>query len=218
MLKSKIFLLLLLLSSVSALAQEPSFSYEVPKKYCVKEVRVSGIKFLNPDVLVSVSGISVGDSILVPGDAVTKAIKKLWSQGLFSDIKISATKIENSDIYLDIFLQEQPRISSINFVGVRKGEVSDLKEKLKLRNGSQLTESILENSVEIIRKHYRTKGFLNVDVNPIQENDTALANMVKLTFDIRKNERVKIDQITFDGNTAFTDARLRKSLKKNSPP
>ncbi|HPG99668.1 MAG: outer membrane protein assembly factor BamA [Bacteroidales bacterium] len=214
MLKSKIFLLLLLLSSVSALAQEPSFSYEVPKKYCVKEVRVSGIKFLNPDVLVSVSGISVGDSILVPGDAVTKAIKKLWSQGLFSDIKISATKIENSDIYLDIFLQEQPRISSINFVGVRKGEVSDLKEKLKLRNGSQLTESILENSVEIIRKHYRTKGFLNVDVNPIQENDTALANMVKLTFDIRKNERVKIDQITFDGNTAFTDARLRKSLKK----
>ncbi|HRC93614.1 MAG TPA: outer membrane protein assembly factor BamA [Tenuifilaceae bacterium] len=214
MLKSKIFLLLLLLSSVSALAQEPSFSYEVPKKYCVKEVRVSGIKFLNPDVLVSVSGISVGDSILVPGDAVTKAIKKLWSQGLFSDIKISATKIENSDIYLDIFLQEQPRISSINFVGVRKGEVSDLKEKLKLRNGSQLTESILKNSVEIIRKHYRTKGFLNVDVNPIQENDTALANMVKLTFDIRKNERVKIDQITFDGNTAFTDARLRKSLKK----
>lgn len=214
MLKSKIFLLLLLLSSVSALAQEPSFSYEVPKKYCVKEVRVSGIKFLNPDVLVSVSGISVGDSILVPGDAVTKAIKKLWSQGLFSDIKISATKIENSDIYLDIFLQEQPRISSINFVGVRKGEVSDLKEKLKLRNGSQLTESILENSVEIIRNHYRTKGFLNVDVNPIQENDTALANMVKLTFDIRKNERVKIDQITFDGNTAFTDARLRKSLKK----
>lgn len=214
MLKSKIFLLLFLLSSVSALAQEPSFSYEVPKKYCVKEVRVSGIKFLNPDVLVSVSGISVGDSILVPGDAVTKAIKKLWSQGLFSDIKISATKIENSDIYLDIFLQEQPRISSINFVGVRKGEVSDLKEKLKLRNGSQLTESILENSVEIIRKHYRTKGFLNVDVNPIQENDTALANMVKLTFDIRKNERVKIDQITFDGNTAFTDARLRKSLKK----
>lgn len=175
---------------------------------------MSGIKFLNPDVLVSVSGISVGDSILVPGDAVTKAIKKLWSQGLFSDIKISATKIENSDIYLDIFLQEQPRISSINFVGVRKGEVSDLKEKLKLRNGSQLTESILENSVEIIRKHYRTKGFLNVDVNPIQENDTALANMVKLTFDIRKNERVKIDQITFDGNTAFTDARLRKSLKK----
>lgn len=214
MLKSKIFLLLFLLSSVSALAQEPSFSYEVPKKYCVKEVRVSGIKFLNPDVLVSVSGISVGDSILVPGDAVTKAIKKLWSQGLFSDIKISATKIENSDIYLDIFLQEQPRISSINFVGVRKGEVSDLKEKLKLRNGSQLTESILKNSVEIIRKHYRTKGFLNVDVNPIQENDTALANMVKLTFDIRKNERVKIDQITFDGNTAFTDARLRKSLKK----
>lgn len=214
MLKSKIFLLLLLISSVYALAQEPSFSYDVPKKYYVKEVRVSGIKFLNPDVLVSVSGISVGDSILVPGDAVTKAIKKLWSQGLFSDIKISATKIENSDIYLDIFLQEQPRISSINFVGVRKGEVSDLKEKLKLRNGSQLTESILENSVEIIKKHYRAKGFLNVDVKPVQENDTALANMVKLTFDINKNGRVKIGQIAFDGNTAYTDARLRKALKK----
>ena len=214
MLKSKLLAFVFIAASLAATAQENNFSYESPKKYLVKEISVSGLKFLDSGVLISVSGIAVGDSILIPGDAITNALKKLWNQGLFSDVKISASKIDGSDIYLDIFLQEQPRISSFNFKGVRKGEVDDLKEKIKLRAGGQITESILENSITIIKKHYRTKGFLNVEVDAIQENDTVIANGVKLTFDIHKNGKVKIGKIDFDGNTAYSDAKLRRALKK----
>ncbi|HPD94303.1 MAG TPA: outer membrane protein assembly factor BamA [Tenuifilaceae bacterium] len=203
-----------LLLFFSVYAQEDQFDYETPKKYLVKDIQVSGINYLNPDVLISVSGIAKGDSILVPGEKITNAINKLWSQGLFSDVKISAYKIEGSDIYLKIHLQEQPRISSLNFTGIRKGEVTDLKDKLKLRRGSQLTQSILENSIIIIKKHYRAKGFLNIDVTPIQEADTSIAHGIKLTFEINKNHRVKIGAINFKGNTAFTDKRLRRALKK----
>lgn len=214
MLKPKLLAFVLFAASIAATAQEKKFNYESPKKYFVKEITVSGLKFLDSGVLISVSGISTGDSILIPGDAITNAIKKLWNQGLFSDVKVSATKIEGDDVFLDIFLQEQPRISAFSFKGVRKGEVDDLKEKIKLRAGGQLTESILENSVYIIEKHYRAKGFLNVVVDPIQENDTVMANGIKLTFDIKKNGRVKIGAIDFEGNTAYKDPKLRGALKK----
>lgn len=214
MLKLRILAFVFIAASFAATAQENIFSYETPKKYFVKEITVSGLKFLDSGVITSVSGIAVGDSILVPGDVITNAVKKLWAQGLFSDVKISAQKIEGSDLFLDIFLQEQPRISSFNFKGVRKGEIDDLKDKLKLRAGGQLTESVLENSIIILKKHYRAKGFLNVEVDPIQENDTVIANGIRLTFDIKKNNKVKIGEIDFDGNTAYSNAKLRRALKK----
>ncbi len=195
-------------------AQDFSTNYNAPKKYCIKGISVSGIKFLDPSVLISVSGLSVGDTVTIPGDDITKPIRKLWNQGLFSDIKISATKVVNDSIFLDINLQERSRISGISFNGVRKGESDDLKELLKLRAGGQITESILENSERIIKKHFRDKGFLNNQVDIIQNNDTVLANGVKVVFDIKKNGKVKISDITFEGNKAFKASRLRKTMKK----
>jgi len=185
-----------------------------PKKYCIKDITISGIKYLDPIGLISVSGLAVGDTISIPGDDITKPIKKLWDQGLFSDVKVSATKIEGENIYLDIFVQERPRISGISFQGVRKGEADDLKELLKLRVGGQITESIIENSVRIIKKHYYEKGRLNTQVDVIQKNDTVISNGVKITFDIKKNSKVKIREIAFEGNNVFKESRLRRVLKK----
>lgn len=185
-----------------------------PKKYCIKDITISGNKYLDPIGLISVSGLAVGDTITVPGDDVTKPIRKLWDQGLFSDVKVTATKIEGENIYLDIFVQERPRISGITFQGIRKGETEDLKELLKLRVGGQITESILENSVRIIKKHYYEKGRLNTQVDVIQKNDTVIANGVKITFDIKKNSKVKIREIAFEGNNVYKDSRLRRVLKK----
>ncbi|HOK60726.1 outer membrane protein assembly factor BamA [Tenuifilum sp.] len=214
MMRFRLLALAMFFIGVSAFAQEKPFSYELPKRYCVKEITVSGVKFLNPDVLISMTAISIGDTIQVPGEAITKAVKKLWGQGLFSNVDIKASRIEGDDIYLEISLTEQPRLTTVNFTGIRKGEADDLKDKLKLRSGSQLTQATLENSIIIIKKHYRAKGFLNVDVNPVLENDTIISNGTKLTFNIQKNDRVKIGEITFEGNKAYGQARLRRALKK----
>ncbi len=215
MMYRKLFIFFAFTCMVSALsAQSLQLDYSAPKKYCIKEITVSGIRFLEPSVLISVSGLAVGDTITVPGDDISKPIRKLWEQGLFSDVKFSATKVDGDDIFLDIYLQERSRISAIDFQGVRKNDADDLKEQLKLRVGSQITESILENSVRIIKKHYRDKGFLNTQVDVLQKNDTTIASGVRVTFDIKKNKKVKIKSIEFEGNIAFADKRLRRTFKK----
>lgn len=211
----KLFLLLIISSiALQGLAQSYLFSYETPKKYHVKEITITGTQYLNRDVLFSIAGINVGDTLLIPGDGITSAIKKFWDHGLFSDVQISATKIEGNDIYLNVYLQEQSRIAAYDFKGVRKGEVSDLKDLIKLRIGGSLTESIIDNSIRILKKHYRSKAFLNVEVDVEQTSDTTMLNGVKLTFNVHKNSKVKIGDITFEGNNTFSERKLRKSLKK----
>lgn len=211
----KLILLFAFPCIVTALsAQDSLLSYNNSVKYCIKGITVSGIKYLDPAVLISVSGLSVGDTVTVPGDDITKPIRKLWNQGLFTDVKFSVTKIEGNDIYLNIYLQERPRISGVTFSGVRKSQSDDLKELLKLRVGGQITESILENSERLIKKHFREKGYLNTQVDIIQKNDTVIANGVKLIFDIKKNDKVKISDITFDGINAFKASKLRRKMKK----
>lgn len=213
MMYKKILVFFALTCIISALSAQ-NIDYNAPKKYCIKEINVSGVKFLEPTVLISVCGLAVGDTIVVPGDVISKSIRKLWDQGLFSDVRFNATKIVGEDIYLDLFIQERARISSIDFKGIRKNEKDDLKEQLKLRVGGQVTESILENSSRIIKKHYRDKGYLNATVDVIQANDTIISNGIKLTFEIKKNKKVKIKEILFDGNIAFKDKRLRRTMKK----
>jgi outer membrane protein insertion porin family len=214
MIKRFISISTLLFSFVlSPFAQTTTFSYSNPEEFCIKEINITGIKFLDPNVIISLSSLNVGDTISIPGEDITRAIKKLWTQGLFSDINISASKVEEKDVYLEIFLQELPRISGLDITGVKKSEVKEIKELISLRLGSQATENILENSTRLIKKHYRSKSYLNTKVDIIQQNDTMISNGVKLTFDIDKKNKVRIKEITFTGNSEIADRKLRKALK-----
>lgn len=200
-------------------AQDPDFDdmktidYSIPKEYEIADVTISGVEFLQKEVLVSLSGLRVGNTITVPGDDITDVLKKFWSQGLFADVKITATKIENGKIWLDIYLKERPRMSGLVLDGIGKSESQDLMEKLSLRNGSQVTDDVLNNIRRIIKGHYVEKGFLNTEIDISQTPDTNRVNMVRLYVEIDKNERVKIDDIFFYGNQAFTEKKLRRVMK-----
>lgn len=187
--------------------------YSYPKEYTIADITVSGVEFLQEEVLISLSGLRKGATITIPGEDITKVIEKFWSQGLFSDVEITATKIEKGQVWLDIYLKERPRMSGITIDGVSRSESQDLMEKLNLRNGSQVTDDVLNNIRRIIREHFVEKGFLNSEVQIRQEGDTLRVNMVRLEVDVNKNERVKIDDIVFNGNEAFPDKRLRRVLK-----
>ncbi len=204
----------LFLAASFSYSQQPTFSYSNPEGFSIKGITVSGIKFLDPNVIISLSNLSLGDTISIPGEDITKAIKKLWDQGLFSDVNISATRIEGNDIYLDIYLQELPRISALDIIGVKKSDVKDIKELISLRIGSQATDNVLDNAVRHIKKHYRSKGYLNASVEIEQVNDTMISNGVRITFNIDRKNKVKIKSITFEGNNAYSDARLRRAMKK----
>jgi outer membrane protein insertion porin family len=217
------FLYLLLLCTVipgQLSAQEPDYdnmpviNYANPREYEIAEVTISGVEFLQPEVLISLSGLAVGDIITIPGDDIKKVIDKFWSQGLFSDVKITATKIEEGKIYLDIYLRERPRLTRFEMDGISKSDIEDLTKKINLRNGVQVTQDLLNNAERIIKDHFIEKGFYNAKVEIIQKQDTSAGNGVSLRLNVYKNKRVRIEDIEYVGNEVYPEQRLRRVLKK----
>ncbi|MGB3618062.1 MAG: outer membrane protein assembly factor BamA [Catalinimonas sp.] len=219
----KYFCLLLLLLPLSAFAQvrfdtspvgtAPAVSYEAPKAYEIGGITVSGVKFLDHNALISITGLKVGDRINVPGDEISNGIKKLWEQGILGDIEVNVTKIEGDYIFLDFALKERPRLSRFSFKGVRKGETNDLRDKVDLIRGRVVTDALVKNAQNSIRAFYVEKGFLNTTVKIVPEDDTLLGNSVALRIQVDRGEKVKIQEIDIVGNTVFTDKKLRRKLK-----
>ncbi len=221
-LKSTITLTLFFLVTVPSLfAQEVdstnfSIYYSSAKEYTIADIQVSGIRYLDKNVLVQLSGLTVGKEIMVPGDDITQAIKKLWQQGLFSDVKITARKVVQDRIWLDIYLQERPRLSDVNFYGVSKSEKDDITEKVLLLKGSQITDHQVNSTERTIMNLFHGKGFLNTEVNIVQRDDSTQNNSVILDIYVDKKEKVKVNNIEIHNNEAISDVKLEKAMKKTN--
>jgi outer membrane protein insertion porin family len=194
-------------------AQLPVMDYSDPKEYTIADVTVSGIEFIQKEVLISLSGLKPGNTITLPGDEVTDVLKKFWSQGLFADARITATKIRNDSVWIDIYLTEQSRMSRLTINGISKSENQDIMEKINLHNGQQVTADIMNNTIRIIREHFIEKGFLNTQATIKLQEDTLRVNMVQMEIDVDKGSRVKINEIYFTGVHAFKEVKLRRKMK-----
>jgi outer membrane protein insertion porin family len=212
------FIVVLTPAAIGQITDDTNFSiyYSSPRKYTVQDIQISGIKYLDKTVLIQLSGLSVGQIIEVPGEEITNAIKKLWQQGLFSDVKITASKIDGDDIWLDIYLQERPRLSDVNFYGISKSEQDDITEKVLLLKGSQITDNQVNNAERTIKNIFLAKGFLNTDVNIVQRDDTTQNNSVILDINVDKKEKVKVNDIVIHGNEAIKDVVLERAMKKTN--
>lgn len=198
---------------IAAEGSNLDIDYNNPKEYTIGGVEVSGINYLDKNVIVMVSGLNVGETIKVPGEKISKAIEKLWDQGLFEDIRIVANRIEGEKIFLEIQLSERSRLSSFKFKGVRKGEADKLRDKLELVQGDVVTDNLRVNAKNKIKEYFRDKGYLNTEVKVQKRIDTARRNQVKLHFDIDKNKRIKIKDINIFGNQALSDAKAESAFK-----
>ena len=195
----------------------PEISYSLsPKKYKIADIKVSGIKNYDDFVLIGFSGLSVGDEVTIPGDEITTAVKRFWRHGLFSDVKILASKIEGDQVWLEIQLKQRPRISEVNYYGVKKGEREDLEMKLGLKKGFQITPNLVDRAKTVIQRFFDGKGFKNVDVNIVQKDDLSHEGEVILDIHIDKHEKTKIHRIYFNGNKALTAQDLKKAMKKTN--
>jgi len=184
-----------------------------PQQYVIADIAVEGIKYINPEQILSFTGLVKGDTITLPSEDISFALKKLWAQRYFSDIAIYASKIVGNEIYLTLKLTERPRVSSWDFKGVKKGERTDLREKLRLRRGGELSDYVLKTSTDLIKEYFDEKGFRKAEVNIIQENDTLVPNAVKVIFDVQKNEKVTIKKINIFGNKKLSAGKVRKQMK-----
>ncbi len=207
-----IFLALLSLS-LNAQEKQKIVDFMTSEDYIIGGVTVTGVRFLDTNALIGISGLRTGEEVTIPGEVVTNAVRKLWQQGLFSDVRISITKVLSDTVYLDINLQERPRISSVKFNGLKTAEITDLNKKINLPIGSQVTAYLLNTAEKIIKDHFIEKGFLNTQVTFIQKDDPDQPNNVILAINVDKKKKVKIADITFVGNEFFEASKLRRQLK-----
>ena len=216
---------LLFLITVACISQEVNaqinvgndlskINYERPVEYVIGGITVSGVEFVDKNVIIMLSELDLGTKIKVPGDDVTGAIRKLWNQGLFENISISATKIQGNKIFLDINLRERPRLSKFSFQGIRKAEADDLREKINLSRGDVVTDHLMIRTKNIIKKHYASKGLLNANVTITEKPNDKVDNFEDLTIVIKKNKKVKIGTITINGNKDLSNASLMGAMKE----
>lgn len=186
-----------------------------PHLYYIRKVNIYGVRFRDKNLLLSTSGLMPGDSLYLPSTFISDAITRLWNQRYFSDVEIGA-EIEGDSIDLNVFLQERPRVRSWSFEGehIGRSKQKDLMDELKLKAGTELSDYVIDKNEKLIKKHFISKGFRNVDVSTRIENDSIRQNMVNVTFRIDRNEKVRVGSITFSGNTQFKERRLRRTFKK----
>lgn len=194
----------------SSSAQKP----EAPKEYIIGGITTSGTNFLDADLMLAVTGLSVGKKVRLPYDeSIQKAIRNLWKQELFSDVHITIDKFIDDKVFLRINVEERPRLSRYNFRGIRKGEAQELRSKLNLVKSKVVTEASKKENTVRIRKFFEDKGFGNAVVTIRERPDSVLVNSVILTFDIQVGKKTKVNQINIIGNEHATEARLKRSLK-----
>ena len=204
-------------AKVEGPAEVPVISYALsPKKYKIADIKITGVKNYDDFVLIGFSGLSVGEEITVPGDEVTTAVKRFWKHGLFSDVKILASKIEGDQIWLEIQLKQRPRISEVHYSGIKKSEREDLEARLGLRKGYQITPNVMDRTETVIKRFFDDKGFKNVKVDIQQKDDPANEGEVIVNINIDKNQKTKIHRIYFEGNEKLSARTLKKAMKKTN--
>lgn len=196
----------------SAFSQE-NISFTTPQKYIIGGITVDGVTYLQHPPIIRITGLSVGQKITVPGPDITNAVDRLWKQGLFGDIQIYASNIESDTIFLTIYLQERARLNTITIEGVKKRKQSELIELIDFKTNEQITENKKNIIHKKLQDYYFEKGYFNAEIIIKEIPDTSKFNQSDIVITIHKNKRVKIQDIVFEGNTAFKSSKLLRAMK-----
>ena len=235
--KQQLFIILFLLSCLPLMAQVadnasalssaadsavnkanlPKIEYTLQRKtYEIAGITVSGAESYEDFVLIGFSGLAVGDKIEVPGDQITKSIRRFWKQGLFSDVKIEATKIEGNKIWLNIALKQRPRVSEVIYNGIKKSDKEDLEVKVGISKGSQMTPNLADRAKTMVKKFYAEKGYYHTEVNVRQYKDESLPGYVKVEINVDRKEKTKVNAIYITGNEALNHNKINHAMKKTN--
>ncbi len=193
-----------------------NMDFSTPREYEIGGITVSGADHLDQNVLALLSGLSVGDKIQIPGDKISTAIENLWKQGLFEDIKITATKILGSTIFLNIQVEERPRLSKFALKGMTKSEADDLREKIKLIKGKVVTDGMISSTEYLVKDFFVNKAYLDVNVSIKKEKDPKLDNSVILFINVTKGYKVRVRDINFIGAKSIGTFKLRRTAFKET--
>lgn len=217
---SFLLLVLVLAMPVQIQAQEaqvkPIIDYSrTPKKYVIGGITVGGVSNYDDYLLIGLSGLSVGQRISIPGEEITKAIKRYWRHGLFSNVQISVDSVVVDSAYLHIQLAQLPKISEINYSGVKKSEREDLETKMGLVKENQINPNMIDRAKTLGKRYFDEKGFKNAEITIVQRDDVAQPGKVIVDVNIDKKDKVKVNSITVRGNEMLSEKKIKGTLFKN---
>ena len=190
--------------------------YSAPKRYEIAGITVSGVDNYEDYVLIGLSGLSVGQVITVPGEEITNAVKRYWKHGLFSNVSITIEKVVGNQAYLNIALTQRPRLSKINYYGMKKSEQEDLEAKLNFREGNQITPNMIDRAKIVIQRYFDEKGHKNAEINIVQRDDVVEKNSLILDISVDRKDKVKVHKIYLTGNSALSEQQIKKAMKKTN--
>lgn len=188
----------------------------MPDKYEIAGISVSGADNYQDHTVIGYTGLKVGEVIEIPGSEINAAAKRLWRQGLFASVQIKVEKMVGKKVWLLLDLRQQPRISAINYNGMKKGERDDIQERLQLVKGNQFTQNIANRAEKIVKQYYSNKGFGNADVKIEQHEDLSNKGEVIVDINVKRNDKVKVHKIYITGNKVMSDSKVQRAMKKTN--
>lgn len=194
---------------------QPEVFYSSPKTYVIGGVDVQGLgEQYDPATLIQLASLQVGSEVKIPGDVLTKAIKRLYGQGLFSDVSIAVDRIEDGKVYLTMHLTERHKLSGIHYTGIKKSEENKIKEKINPLPGTQVTDNMISNLQHIVEKYFKEKGYYNIDIKVLQRDDSERPNFVILDVIVERKDKIKIREVVIHGNEEVKTGKLKGAMKK----
>lgn len=209
----KIVLFFLFLGSINQVNAQDRVPFDEGKVYILKKVNVIGKITYNEQTVVTFTGLEKGQSITVPGEEISNAIKKLWKLGLFNDVDFYVDKIEGDSISLDLNINELPKLKEAKFIGVKKGKLDGLIKDTELTPEKIVNENLITNTKNYIENKYKKEGYYSTKVNITTKEDTTSVNHVTMIINVSKGSKIKVKEIVVDGNDQLTDNKVRKAMK-----
>ena len=209
-------LLLPLLPQVVKREIAPEIDYSrTPRQYYIGRITIDGVKNYDERLLIGLSGLKEGQKIEIPSEEITKAVKRYWRNGLFSNVAISVDSLVGDSCYLHIQLTQRPRISEINYNGVKKNEKDDLKEKMGLVKDNQLTPNMIDRAKILAQRYFTEKGYKNAEINIVQRDDAGAPDKIIVDVNVERKDKVKINHIYITGNESLSTKKIKGNIISN---
>ena len=209
-------LLLPLLPQVVRREIAPEIDYSrTPRQYYIGRITIDGVKNYDERLLIGLSGLTEGQKIEIPSEEITKAVKRYWRNGLFSNVAISVDSLVGDSCYLHIQLTQRPRISEINYNGVKKNEKDDLKEKMGLVKDNQLTPNMIDRAKILAQRYFTEKGYKNAEINIVQRDDAGAPDKIIVDVNVERKDKVKINHIYITGNESLSTKKIKGNIISN---
>lgn len=198
----------------NSIEEIPEIDYGSPKEYTLAAISISGNNNYDEYVLIGYSGLKVGQKILIPSDVTSSVVQRFWKQGLFSNVRLEIASIQGNNIWLNIHLDQRPKISEINITGAKKKEKEELEKSIGISKGSQITPYLIDKAKKNITDYYLEKGYYYVQVSVVPREEDGAETIVDINID--KGNKIKVNHIYFTGNQEVSDKKLDRAMKKTN--